>query len=135
MPEQIMTCGQGLAEHSALHEKLSNLLATVASNLQLHLASLDPSDKTSRPEYDAYTALVRQHSELAARHRAAAEQMASYHDLPMANHDAEVLGGEPVMSAFRQLITDQEQLVDLLREWIERDRALLDDSSSTVDPV
>lgn len=135
MPEQIITCGQGLAEHSALHEKLSALLATIASNLQLHLASLDPSDETSRPEYDAYTALVRQHSDLAARHRSAAEQMASYRHLPMANHDPDVLGGALVMSAFRQLINDQEQLLDLLGEWVARDRALLDDPNRNVDPV
>ena len=123
-----VTCGHGIAEHAALHARLSSLLATLALNLELHLGSLDPADEASRPEHDAYTALVRQHRELAGRLRSVGDLMASYRDLPMANHDVGVLGSPAVMEAFRALLHEQETLIELLREWVDRDRALLGDT-------
>lgn len=121
------TCGHGIAEHAALHAKLGSLLATVGLNLELHLDSLDPADEASKPEYAAYTALVDQHRELSRRLRSLAELMESYRDLPMANHDSAVLGSPQVLAAFNALLKEQEQLVELLRGWIDRDRALLGD--------
>lgn len=119
------TCGHGIAEHAALHARLGSLLQTVGLNLELHLGSLDPADEASRPEYAAYTALVRQHHDLASRLRSLAELMTSYRDLPMANHDPGVLGSPQVIAAFNALLQEQEQLCELLRGWIDRDRALL----------
>lgn len=121
------TCGHGIAEHAALHVRLGTLLEAVGLNLELHLDSLDPADEVSRPEYAAYTALVQQHRELSSRLRSLGELMGSYRDLPMANHDPGVLGSPQVIAAFNALISEQEHLVELLRGWIDRDRALLED--------
>lgn len=127
MSEQ-STCGHGLAEQSALHASLSRLLAAIGRNLELHLATLDPSDDRSKPEHDAYTELVAQHRDLEARLRSTADYMASCRDLPMANHDPEVMGGAPAMQAFEDLLAEEEQLVELLQGWLVTDRALLADS-------
>lgn len=121
------TCGQGLAAHAALHTQLADLLAAVGKNLELHLTSLDPSDEVSQPEVDAYTSLVKQHRDLAARLRATADEMASYHDLPMANHDMEILSGPDASEAFRELVTRQEKLLQFLQQRNEEYRAMLDD--------
>lgn len=56
--EQQPTCGQGLAQHAALNGKLADVFGAAAENLELHLTSLDPKDKASRPEFDAYVALA-----------------------------------------------------------------------------
>lgn len=127
MSEQ-STCGHGLAAHSVLHASLSRLLAAIGRNLELHLAALDPSDELSKPEYHAYTELVAQHRDLETRLRTTADYMASCRDLPMANHDAEVMSGAPVMQAFEDLLAREEQLVDLLQGWLVEHRALLADS-------
>lgn len=132
MSEQ-STCGHGLAEHSVLHASLARLLAAIGRNLELHLAALDPADDRSKPEYDAYTELVAQHRDLATRLRATAEYMASCRDLPMANHDPQVMGGAPVMRAFGDLLAEEERLVELLQGWLVTDRALLADSEGGED--
>ena len=119
------TCGHGLAHHSEFHAKASDLIAAIGKNLELHLTSLDPDDEASQPEFDAYTTLVKQHRDLAYRLRETADEMASYRDLPMANHDMEVLNSSAVMDAFRELIIAQEELADLLQEWTTRDREML----------
>jgi hypothetical protein len=124
------TCGRGIAEHAALPARLSSLLETVRLNLELHLGSLDPADEASRPEHDAYTTLVQEHREIAGRLRSLAALMASFRDLPMADHDPHVLGSPQVLAAFAALLTEQEQLVELLRGWIERDRARLEPGGS-----
>lgn len=120
------TCGHGLAEHALLHERFSALVATMADNLELHLTALDPADAVSAPEHAAYSELVEQHRDLAARLAAVADQMASYRGLPMANHDPAVMSGKPVMMAFEKLIDEQEALLRLLERWIKQDRAMLD---------
>lgn len=132
MSEQ-STCGHGLAEHSVLHASLSRLLAAIGRNLELHLAALDPSDDLSKPEYNAYTELVARHRDLATRLQTTADYMASCRDLPMANHNPEVMGGAPVMQAFEDLLAEEERLVELLQGWLVTDRALLADSEQGED--
>lgn len=122
------TCGHGLAEQSVLHASLARLLGAIGRNLELHLASLNPSDDLSKPEYDAYTELVAQHRDLETRLRTTADYMAHCRDLPMANHDPEVMGGAPAIQAFEDLLAEEEQLVELLQGWLVTDRALLADS-------
>lgn len=119
------TCGQGLAEHAALHSRLSALLAAVARNLELHLTSIDPADARSRPEHDAYTELAGEHRDLEQRLSALAERMAAQRSLPMAEHDPGVLGGPDVLRAFEELIRREEELVALLQGWIATERAML----------
>ena len=42
------TCGQGLAEHSALPAKLGELAAAMAENLEAHQDLLDVTDENAR---------------------------------------------------------------------------------------
>lgn len=127
------TCGEGLAAHSELHAKLADLLAAVGRNLELHLTALDSDDEASRPEHEAYTRLVWQHRRLEEQLRSTADEMASYRELPMANHDPDVMGGPAVMEAFQLLVTREEELLALLRGWVERDRAMLEDAGGKMD--
>lgn len=129
----VSTCGEGLAAHAAFHAKLAALMETIGRNLELHLASLDPNDEVSRPEFDAYTSLVERHRDLAERLRLTAEEMASYEDLPMGNHDADALASPSVVDAFRTMINEQEALASMLTEWVEQDRAMLEGGDSTED--
>src|SRR5690606_11624101 len=99
---EIQTCGRGLAAHATFHAAIAHVLDAVGRNLEFHLTALDPSDEVSRPEIDAYTSLAQQHRELVDRIRAVAEQMAGYRDLPLANHDMEVLTSE----ASTRVLTD-----------------------------
>lgn len=129
----VSTCGEGLAAHSEFHEKLAVLLETIGRNLELHLTSLDPNDDVSRPEFDAYTSLVERHRDLAERLRSTAEEMGSYEDLPMANHDADALASPAVVDAFRAMLDEQEALASMLTAWVEQDRAMLEGADSKED--
>jgi hypothetical protein len=123
--EDERTCGKGLAEHSALPAQLSELFAAVADNLDVHMTALDPSDDTSKPEYDAYRDLAKQHRDLAARLRATADQMASYRDLPIAVHDPEVLASPKVFEAFQRLAQRERECLALLQKNAEQYQAML----------
>jgi hypothetical protein len=114
------TCGQGLAEHATLNAKLADVFAAAADNLERHVTSLDPKDKASRPEFDAYVALATEYRELESRARALALQMEGYRDLPMANHDMTVLTSQDAAQALERLITEKRSLVWLLQAWVER---------------
>lgn len=130
MSEQPTTCGEGLAAHARLHTRLADVLAAVGKNFEVHLTSLDPSDPVSRPELDAYTSLLRQHRDLAARLRATADEMASYRDLPMANHDMDVLAGAAAADALRDLLAAEEVLIEMLQESTGAYRAMLSDEGA-----
>jgi hypothetical protein len=59
--EEQPSCGRGLAERSALPDKLGDLVAAVADNLEAHLIALDLTDENARTEHDAYVTLAREH--------------------------------------------------------------------------
>ena len=42
------TCGQGLAEHSALPAQLAEVIEAMADNLQVHMAALELDDEPAR---------------------------------------------------------------------------------------
>jgi hypothetical protein len=119
------TCGEGLAAHAALHDRLATLYTAVARNLELHLTSLDPDDEASRPEVEAYADLEEQHRAVAERLGALGGRMAACRDLPMADHNAEALMSVAVIDAFRELVAAQEGVVDLLQGWIRQEREML----------
>ena len=123
--EQQPTCGQGLAHNAALPAKLAEVFAAVAEVLEFHLTALDPKDKGSRPEFDAYVALATEHRELESRVRALAMQMESYRDLPMAKHDMSVMTSAKAAEAFEQLLAQKEALASLLRKWVDEHRAMV----------
>ena len=118
--DQQPTCGQGLAEHAALPERCADVIAAVAENLEIHLSALDPTDKRSRPEFDAYVALATEHREIESRLRALALQMEGYKDLPMAEHDMAVMTSPNAAEAIKRLIEEEESLGRWLKESVER---------------
>ena len=123
--EQQPTCGQGLAQHAALPLRFADVLGAVAENLELHLTALDPDDKGSRPELNAYVALVTQHRELESRLRALALQMEGCRDLPMAAHDMSVMTSPKMVHALERLAAQEESLATLLKESVEQYRQML----------
>jgi hypothetical protein len=125
--ESQRTCGQGLAEHSPLPAKLAELTASVAENLELHMKALDPTDESSRKEYDAYLELANGHRKIAAQLQSIARQMAGYRDLPMGTHDQKAMSTPEVREPFQRFVALEEELRALLDTRLERDRRMLID--------
>ena len=119
------TCGQGLAENSALPAKLSEVSGFLAGILESHIMALDPSDSRSRDEREAYHKLAREYRYIAARLRAAANQMAGYRDLLMGRHDLKALGDPRTRQAFEAFVRAKHELSALLRETAEADEQIL----------
>jgi hypothetical protein len=121
------TCGQGLAAHSSLPTKLGELTAAVADVLELHTKALDLADENARQEQRAYLKLVEQHRQTAARLFATGDEMAEYRDLPTASHDPTVLSSPEAVEAFASLVRVEQELLALLQQRVEEDRAMLDE--------
>jgi hypothetical protein len=125
MPEIEPTCGQGLAEQSALPARLGEVIAAMADVLELHMTTLDLEDEGGQQEYAAYLKLTEAHRETAARLRASGEQMEGYRDLPMAKHDQDVMRSAPLAEAFARFVRVEQELLELLQQRVEQDRAML----------
>ena len=123
--DQQRTCGQGIADNAALPAKLAEVFSAVAENLEIHLTALDPKDKESRPEFDAYIALATAHREIESRLRALALQMEGYRELPMANHDMAVMTAPTTAHAFAHLVAQENALAELLASRAEGFRQML----------
>jgi hypothetical protein len=119
------TCGQGLAARSALQAKLGELAASLADNLEVHTRALDPSDQNARGELAVYQGLVQEHRAIAAQLATVSEEMASSRDLPMAEHDLEAMSSTGVVTAFERYTKVEQEVVTLLQEQVEADRAIL----------
>ena len=98
------TCGQGLAEHSALPAQLAEVTEAMADNLQVHMAALELDDEPAREEHAVYLRLVEEQRQTAGRLRAVAREMTAARDLPMGRHDAETLRSPEVGDAFRRFV-------------------------------
>lgn len=119
------TCGQGLAEHSAVPARMAEVLAALARNLEVHRKALDRNDDNSRKEDAAYRELAHDYREIAERLGATAALMAGYRDLPMGVHEGAVLSAPEVRHAFESFVKAEEDLLGRLQEGAGRDRALL----------
>ncbi|HEX5759532.1 MAG TPA: hypothetical protein VF121_10085 [Thermoanaerobaculia bacterium] len=97
------TCGEGLAEHSALPAKLGELIAAMAENLEVHMQALDSKDPDARREH----------------------RMAGYRDLPMGRHDEKAMAGPEVLAAFETFVRAKQELLELLRKSAEQDQRML----------
>jgi hypothetical protein len=118
------TCGQGLAHHASFPARLADVFSAIADNLETHITALDPTDKPSRPEFDAYVALATEHREIELRLRALSLQMERYRDLPMAAHDTAVMTSPKTDETFERLVQQEEALAALLQDRIGQHRAL-----------
>jgi hypothetical protein len=124
MPFQ-KTCGQGLAETSALEAMLGALVAATANVLELHMAALDLSDENSQRELTAYRHLAQQHRAIATQLESTAAQMAGYRDLPMGRHDMSLMTAPKVREAFAKFFEAETELCALVQHRVEEDRATL----------
>jgi hypothetical protein len=123
--ETPQTCGRGLAEHSALPEKLAELTDAVAVILELHMKALDVTDPSSRKELDAYRQLANEHRDVAAQLYTTATEMAGYRDLPMGKHDPQAMAAPAVVDAYETFVKLEQELATLLEKRLKHDRQLL----------
>jgi hypothetical protein len=119
------TCGQGLAARSTLPAKLGQFMDAVADVLAHHTKALDASGDAAKQEQKAYTSLVARHRDAAGQLTATAEEMASYRDLPMAEHDISVLTSAEAVDVFERAVTVERELAQLLRARLDEDEELL----------
>jgi hypothetical protein len=119
------TCGEGLAEHSALPAKLAELTASLAENLEVHTKALNRTDETAERGYGVYLKLVQEHRKIAALLQATAEEMAASRDLPMGRHDAKAMSSPAVVEAFERFVAVERELAGLLEERVREDAKLL----------
>jgi hypothetical protein len=119
------TCGAGLAEASALPDKLAGLIGGLAEVLEGHRRALDLKDENARHEDVAYRELAEQHRSLAETLRKTAERMAGYRSLPMGRHHSKEMASPSVREAFSKFVELEQELLSLLQQRLERDRALL----------
>jgi hypothetical protein len=119
------TCGQGLAEHSVLPGKLSEVMTAMAETLEVHRTALDLSDEDTRPEDVAYRDLAEDQRAAAAQLRAIAGDMAGHLELPMGRHRIEVLTSPEAVAAFERFVASERDLLGLLQQTLARHEAML----------
>jgi hypothetical protein len=124
--DDALTCGKGLARHSALPAKLGDVMEAGAEVLEFHTKTLDPADQPARRELDAYLSVACQHRAIARDLRALASELAAYRSLPMAGHDERTMADPQAGAAFERFVRREEELITLLEGRIEEDRQLLD---------
>jgi hypothetical protein len=120
------TCGHGLAANANLPAAMGSVLAGMAQNLDAHQAAIDPGDPAARAELRAYLTLVTEQRHTADGLQAIAEHMAGYRDLPMGQHDMQLMTTPRVLEAFTAFLHAEQELLELLQARIERDRAMLE---------
>jgi gamma-glutamyl:cysteine ligase YbdK (ATP-grasp superfamily) len=123
--EQQQTCGKGLAENAVLPARLGAVTSALADVLEAHVKALDLDDENARAEHEAYTKLVDENRDVAARLRAVAERMAGYRDLPLGVHDERAVTSAEPVAVFEAFVAMKRELLDLLQEQDRRDRQLL----------
>jgi hypothetical protein len=122
---QERTCGEGLANRSALPAKFGALFGSLADNLEVHMRALDPSDADARQELEAYLRLANGYRDIAGRLSAIAREMAGYRGLPAACHDMTVISDAKTRTTFEQFAEHEEEVAALLQEHARHDRRML----------
>jgi len=119
------TCGEGLAQRSALPARVSALTAAMAEVLETHQQTLDLTDDNARAERIAYQQLANDYRRLTSQLRAAADRMLGYRDLPMARHHAHAMLAPEIRGALANLVQCERDLEAVLETWSEEDQAML----------
>lgn len=127
------TCGQGLAAHSAVPEKMSAFLEALVDNLEAHVPTIDTRDPEGRKEEEAYEHLVSEYAAIAARLASTAEQMRGYRHLPAARHHPAALAEPKLLDIFERFVVVEGELAQLLRESAEHDRRFLQEARSAAE--
>jgi hypothetical protein len=119
------TCGQGLAQHAVLPDRIAELIASLAENLEVHMEALDLSDEEARTEHDAYSRLVAQHRRIAAQLTAVGREMADQEELPMGRHDEAAMTSQRAVDSFERFVAAQSALLGVLEQGVTREREML----------
>jgi hypothetical protein len=119
------TCGEGLAQRSALPARVSALTAAMAEVLETHQQTLDLTDDNARAERIAYQQLANDYRRLTSQLRAATDRMLGYRDLPMARHHAHAMLAPEIRGALANLVQCERDLAAVLETWSEEDQAML----------
>ena len=100
-------------------------MASMANNLEIHMAALDLGDPNAKREHGAYASLLAQHRDIAERLARLSREMAGYRDLPMGRHDEKAMAAERVASDFRDLVERESRVLESLRSQLETHRMML----------
>jgi hypothetical protein len=119
------TCGEGLAQRSALPARVSALTAAMAEVLDTHQRTLDLTDDNARAEHIAYQQLANDYRRLTSQLRAIADRMLGHRNLPMARHHAQAMLAPETRGALGNLVERERDLAALLKTWVEEDQAML----------
>lgn len=119
------TCGRGLSSSSILPARFSEVIESLAENLELHMETLDLEDPNAKLEFGVYQQLAREHRDIAARLMAVAVKMYSQYDLPLAKHDENKLSNPKIVEAFKAFTDLEEELVMSLQKHIQADKKIL----------
>jgi hypothetical protein len=119
------SCGQGLAENSALPAKLAPVIGALAENLEVHMKALDPKDENARKEHDAYRTVATELRRVGEELEAIASEMARHRDLPMGRHDEKAMSSPAVRAAFEKFVRAEQELLGMLQARREQDREML----------
>jgi hypothetical protein len=120
--EQQQTCGQGLAEHSALPARLAGVIEAMADILRVHMQALELDDEPAREEHAVYLRLAEEQRQAAGRLRFIAGEMAAARDLPMGRHDQQAMLSPEVGDAYRRFVTARDELGVLLKQMAGQDQ-------------
>ena len=93
--------------------------------LETHTKALDLDDENARQERTAYLQLADDQRQTAAELLRSSEAMAGYRDLPVARHDLTVMASAEVADAFEKFVSVEHELLELLEDRVEQDRAML----------
>jgi uncharacterized protein YfiM (DUF2279 family) len=119
------TCGKGLAQHAVLPERIAELIAALAENLEVHMEALDLSDEEARIEHEAYSRLAAQHRQIAAQLEAVGQEMADQEELSMGRHDEAVMTSQRALDSLERFVGAQSELLHVLEQGVAREREML----------
>lgn len=123
--EEQPTCGKGLAANSVFLARFSEVITSMAENLELHMETLDLNDANARLEYKVYQNLASEHRDIASRLMATAKEMYSCYDLPMGKHDESKLSNPEIGDAFKKFTSLEVELIALLQKHMKTDKKIL----------
>ncbi len=112
------TCGQMIAERSALPAKMAQLMTAVTHMLDAH-AKLMVAGKSKEGKKEAaeLKKLSKLHAGLAANFKKTAEAMKKLYAMPGAPHDPAKMAEDPkVGEAMKELITSQKEMIALMQK-------------------
>ena len=116
MEQEELSCGRGLAQAADVPAGLAAVAAGLAQNLEVHIKALGLGldDDAGVQEREVYERISRNLRSATVDLKAAATEMASAVDLPVAAHDMTALTTREVLDAFERSVAAEDELRRLL---------------------